>query len=105
MYKFAVNKAVEVATLNQLAFAPTASTALIIDTPRRLRAVTAIVLPTTRKFPADCAGGPAKKPTDALLTVATLMLGENHATFLAVEVLTFSVHRNILCPAGFRCCT
>jgi len=58
MYKFAVNKAVEVATLDQLAFAPTASTALSIDTPRRLRAVTAIVLPTTRKFPADhaCCG-------------------------------------------------
>ena len=105
MYKLAVNEAVEIVPIDQLALAPTASAALIIDTPRRLWAVTAIVLPTTRKLPADRAGGPTKQPANAPLAIATLMLGENHATFLTVEVLTSSVHRNILCPLGFRCCT
>jgi len=33
------------------------------------------------------------------------MFGEYHATFLAAEVLALSVHRNILCPVGVRCCT
>jgi hypothetical protein len=61
--------------------------------------VTNIVLPTKRRLPADRAGGPTKKYADASLTVASLMLGENHATFLTVEVLTSSVHRNILSPA------
>jgi hypothetical protein len=34
-----------------------------------------------------------------------LMFGENHATYFTVEVLASSVHRNILCPVGCRCCT
>jgi hypothetical protein len=33
------------------------------------------------------------------------MFGVYHATFLAAEVLASSVHRNILCPKGRRCCT
>jgi len=96
---------VEVVPLDQVAFTPTAYAALIIDAPRRLRAVTTIVLPTTRELPANGAGGAAQKSADALLAIAPLMLGENHATFLTVEVLASSVHRNILCPVGFRCCT
>ncbi len=105
MYKLAVNEAVAVATLDKLGLAPRACAALIIDTPRHLRAVTAIALPTTRKLPADRAGGAPKKLTDAPLTIAPLMLSENHATFLTAEVLTSSVHRNILYPAGSGCCT
>ena len=35
----------------------------------------------------------------------TLEFRQNHATFLAVEVLQSSVHRNILCPTGSGCCT
>jgi hypothetical protein len=61
MYKLAVNEAVEVVPLDQLALAPTACAALIIDAPRRLRAVTTIVLTTTRKLPADRARGPARE--------------------------------------------
>ena len=105
MYKLAVNEAVEVVPLDKLALAPTARAALIIDAPRHLRAVATIVLPTTCELTADRAGGPTKKPADALLAIAPLMLGENHATFLTVEVLVSSVHRNILCPAGGWCCT
>lgn len=105
MHKLAVNDAVKIVPLDQLALASTPCAALIIDTPRRLWAVTAIVLPTTRKLQANRAGGPTKQPADALLAIATLMFGENHATFLTAEVLTSSVHRNILCPLGFRCCT
>ena len=36
---------------------------------------------------------------------AFTMLGEDHATFLAAEVLASSFHRNILCPAGRGRCT
>ena len=63
--------------------------------------------PLVFSFEPRCQGacGPTKQPADALLAIATLMFGENHATFLTAEVLTSSVHRNILCPLGFRCCT
>jgi hypothetical protein len=70
MYKLAVNEAVEVVPLDQLALAPTACAALIIDAPRRLRAVTTIVLTTTRKLPADRARGPAEKSTNTSLNIA-----------------------------------
>jgi hypothetical protein len=33
------------------------------------------------------------------------MLGENHATFLAAEVLASSILRNIRCPMARECCS
>ena len=45
--------------------------------------------------------GDRDHPQAAALT----MLGEDHAMFLAAEVLASSVHRNILCPAVRGCCT
>lgn len=100
-----MHKPIGRAALDEPATTPAARSTFIIHAPRRRRAVGAILLPTTRQLAADRAGRTAKKPTDALLAGAAFMLGENHATFLAAEVLASSVHRNILCPAGFRCCT
>lgn len=105
MHKLAVNEAVEAAMLDQLALAATACAPFIIDAPRRLRAVTAIFPPTTRKRQADRAGRPAKKSADAPPTVVQSMLGENHPTFLTVEVFASSAHRNSVCPAGSGCFT
>ena len=62
-------------------------------------------MPNARQLAENRAGGTAKKPTDALLAIAPLMLGEDHATFLAAEMLASSVHRNIIRPTGSGCCT
>jgi len=100
-----VHGAVQGAAFDQLALAPTACAAIIIHTPRRLRAIGAILLPPARQFPADRARRAAKKTPDRPLATASIVLGEYHATFLATEVLASSVHRNILCPTGRGCCT
>jgi hypothetical protein len=105
MNEMIMHEAMQRAAFDQPATTPAARSARIIHTPRGCGAVRAIVQPTTRQLPADRAGRAAKKATNALLAIASVMLGENHATFLAAEVLASSVHRNILCPVGSGCCT
>ena len=64
----------------------------------------AVVAPP-RKFAENRARRVAYKLTDNPLAAATNMFGENHAAFLAAEVLASFVHRNILCPVGRGGCT
>jgi hypothetical protein len=103
MNEMIVNKAMKSAVFGQSATTPAAGSPFIIHAPRCRWAVGAIPLPTARQLTANRAGGTAKKPTDALLAVAAFMLGKNHTTFLAAEVLASSVHRNILSPTGSGC--
>jgi len=95
-----LNEPMNLGALCQLALAAASRAADLTDKPRHLRAIASVILPTPRQFPADRARGAALNGTDHPLTATTFMLGENHATFLAAEVLASSVHRNILCPAG-----
>ena len=79
-----------------------------VPRPGTLRAVGVRRQPiraTMPQFPPDRARRTAQKPADLPKARPATMLRQNHATFLAVEVLVSSVHRNILCPAGVRCCT
>ena len=105
MNEMVLHKAMKRTALDQPEAAAAACPALVIHAPRSRGAIGAIGLPSARKFPADRAGRSANKPADRLLTAAATMLGKDHATFLAAEVLASSVHRNILCPAGRGCCT
>jgi hypothetical protein len=105
MNEMIVDKAMKRTAFGQPATTSAAGPALIIHAPRRRGAVGGIPLPTARQLAANRASGTAQKPTDALLAIASFMLGENHATFLAAEVLASSVHCNILRPSGSRCCT
>ena len=105
MNKVVVHEPMDRATLLQLVRAAASPAAHIMDKPRCLWAIAAVVLPPPRQFTANRAGRATKKAPDHPLAAATIMLGEYHATFLAAEVLALSVHRNILCPVGVRCCT
>jgi hypothetical protein len=105
MNKVIMHKLIGCAALNQPAATSAARSARVIHPPRRRGAIGAIPLPTARQLAADRAGRAAKKPTDRLLAAAATILCENHATFLAAEVLASSVHRNTLCPSGHGCCT
>ena len=105
MNEMVVNKAMKRTALDQPAAASAARPALVIHTPRCHGAVGPIHLPPARQFPTDRAGRPVKNGPDHPLAAASTMLGEDHATFLAAEVLASSVHRNILCPVGRGCCT
>ncbi len=58
-----------------------------------------------QKFPTDRRGAAPQQNADRPKARPAPVLRQNHATFLAVEVLVSSVHRNILCPAGRGCCT
>lgn len=105
MNEMVMHEAMKRAALDQSARASAARAAFGIDTPRLRRTVRPIRLPPARQLPADRAGGAAEKSTDRLLATATVLLGKDHATFLAAEVLASSVHRNTLCPSGSGCCT
>jgi pimeloyl-ACP methyl ester carboxylesterase len=105
MNEMVMHKAMKRTALDQPAAAAAARPALVIHAPGRRGAIGAVGLPSARKFPADRAGRPVKQPADRLLTAAATMLGKDHATFLAAEVLASSVHRNILRPVGHGCCT
>lgn len=105
MNEMVVYEPMDFAALNQLARAAASRAADIVDTPRRLRATGAVVPPTPRQFAADRARRAGQKLPDRPLAAAPTMLGKDHATFLAAEVLASSVHRNILCPGGRGCCT
>ena len=105
MNQVIVHEPMDVAALNQLVRAATSCPAHIMDQPRRLWAIAAVVLTPPRQFAANRARRAAQKLPDHPLTAATNMFGEYHATFLAAEVLASSVHRNILCPTGRGCCT
>ena len=100
MNEVVVNKTMKRAALGQPATTPTARSAFVIHTPRCRGAIGPIDSLPTRQFPPYRTGRATEKPTNALLAIASIMLGENHATFLAAEVLASSVHRNILCPVG-----
>lgn len=105
MNEVIVNEAMDVAALDQFSLPSASPAADIIDKPCRLRAIAAVILPPPRQFAADRARRAAKKAPDRPLAQAAIMLGKNHATFLAAEVLASFVHRNILCPVGRGCCT
>jgi len=105
MNEMAVYEGMGRTTYHQLAGAPTSRAPNVVNQPRRLRAIGTVILTTPRQFPANRARRPVKKHPDRLLAAAPVMFGEYHATFLAAEVLASSVHRNILCPKGRRCCT
>ena len=105
MNEMVVNKSMKRTALDQSAVASAARAAFVIHLPRCHRAVGPVPLPPARQFPANRAGRPVKNGPDYPLAAASTMLGEDHATFLAAEVLASSVHRNILCPAVRGCCT
>jgi hypothetical protein len=105
MNEMAVYEGMGRTTYHQLAGAPTSRAPNVVNQPRRLRAIGTVILTTPRQFPANRARRPVKKHPDRLLAAAPVMFGVYHATFLAAEVLASSVHRNILCPKGRRCCT
>ena len=71
-----------------------------MNRPSELRVIAGLAMPTPRQLPPDRAGRAAQHQTDLSKAAAPPILGQNHATFLAAEVLVSSVHRNILCPAG-----
>jgi len=91
--------------LGELQLAPATRPTDLINVPRRCRAVGSVTLPSSRQLPADRARRTAKQPTDCPLAAAPIMFREDHATFLAAEVLASSVHHNILRPSGHGCCT
>jgi hypothetical protein len=104
MYQLAMNETIKIAPLHKLAFAAAARAPGIIRLPRRLRAIAAVFLPTSRQLTADSARWAMQKLADRPLAAASLMLGEYHAPVLAAEVLASYVHRTILCPKGSECC-
>ncbi len=75
MNKMAVHEAMGRVALDQLASAPTSRPANVVNEPRRLRAIGAIVLTTPRQFPANRARRPVKKHPDRLLAAAPVMFG------------------------------
>ena len=78
MNQVVVHEPMDVAALIQLAFAPTAGQAHIMDQPRRLRARAAVVLPPPRQFAANRARRAAQKLPDRPLAFG----GKNvHWTF------------------------
>jgi len=79
MNQVIVNEPIDFAVLSQLVRAPTSCPAHIMDQPRRLRAVAAVILPPPRQFAPDRARRPTKKPPDRPLAFG----GQNaHWTFL-----------------------
>jgi len=86
MNEVAVHEPMDRAALNQLALAPTSRAANIIDKPRHLRAIAAVVLQTPCQLTADGARRSAQKLPDRPLAAAAVMLGKNNATFLSAEM-------------------
>jgi len=60
---------------------------------------------TPRQFKPDGGMMPPKKAADLTQARSPSMFRKDHATFLGVQVLVMSFHRNILCPLGCRCRT
>ena len=100
MHQFAANPIVQRAALNQLGARPAQKPSRIMNRAGHLRVIGRIAQPPPRQFPPDRAGRAAQQPADLPQARPAPMLRQNHATFLAVEVLASSVHRNILSPAG-----
>jgi len=86
MNQVVVHEPMDVAALIQLVRAAASPAAHIIDQPRCLRAIAAVVLPPPRQFAANRARRAAQKLPDRPLAAATNMFGENHATFFAAEM-------------------
>jgi hypothetical protein len=59
-----------------------------MNKPPRPRAIAAVFLPTPCQLSPDHADGAAKKPTERLLAIASILLGKHHAISLAAEVPT-----------------
>jgi hypothetical protein len=104
MHELAMHEAIQIASLGKLAFAAATPAAGFIGLPRRLRAIAAVFLPTSRQLTADRARRAMQKLADQALTTAPNVFSAYHATVLAAEVLASYVHRNILCPKGSECC-
>jgi hypothetical protein len=75
MYELAMNETIEIAPLHKLAFAAATQAAGIIGLPRRLRAIAAVFLPTSRQLTANRARRAMQKLADQPLTAAPIMLG------------------------------
>jgi hypothetical protein len=73
MYELAMHEAIQSASLGKLAAATPA--AGFIGLPRRLRAIAAVFLPTSRQLTADPARREMQKLADQPLTAAPIMLG------------------------------
>jgi hypothetical protein len=70
-----LNETIKIAPLHKLAFAAAARAPGIIGLPRRLRAIAAVFLPTSRQLTADRARRAMQKLADQPLTAAPIMLG------------------------------
>jgi hypothetical protein len=75
MYELAMNETIKIAPLHKLAFAAAAPAPGIIGLPRRLRAIAAVFLPTSRQLTADRARRAMQKLADRPLAAAPIMLG------------------------------
>jgi hypothetical protein len=75
MYELAMNETIKIAPLHKLAFAAAARAPGIIGLPRRLRAIAAVFLPTSRQLTADRARRAMQKLADQPLTAAPIMFG------------------------------
>jgi hypothetical protein len=75
MHELAMDEAIEITYLGKLAFAAAARAPGIIGLPRRLRAIAAVFLPTSRQFTANRACRAMQKLADQPLTATPIMLG------------------------------
>ena len=108
MDQLASYKAMQPATLNQLVPSSAPLTARPISLCGKVRAIglgSFSVWTAPKQFPTDRRGAASQQQADRSKARPAPMLRQNHATFLAVEVLVSFVHRNILCPLGAGCCT
>jgi hypothetical protein len=75
MYELAMHEAIQIASLHKLAFPAAARAPGIIGLPRRLRAIAAVFLPTSRQLTADRARRAMQKLADQPLPATPIMLG------------------------------
>ena len=108
MDQFAPHKVMQPPTLDQLAPPSTPLAQHPVPVRAKLRAIRPglVSLRTaTPQFSPDGRGAAPQQQADRPKARPAPMLRQNHATFLAVQVLVSFVHRNILCPEGRGCCT
>jgi hypothetical protein len=106
--QFAPHKVMKPPTLDQLQPPSAPLAARPVSVPATLRAIRLgefSLRTATHQFPPDGRGAAPQQQADRPKARPPPMLRQNHATFLAVEVLVSFVHRNILCPMGAGCCT
>ena len=106
--QLAPHKVIQPAAAGKLSPPSVALAARPIPRPAQLREVglgRQRIRTATPKFPPDHRGSASQKQADRPNARPAPTLSQNHAAFFTVEMLLPSVHRNILCPAGRRCCT